>query len=139
MKMAKVNNVPDLDLEIHRVISENAENRYITTKESILDVMKSRVLLVRFANSCFCWMTVTMVYYGLSLNATNLAGNPYANFILVSLVEIPGYSLSYYTMEKMGRKKSTALSLLIGQCASGEGAPGGAWGGLIVTQMFCLC
>ena len=45
---------------------------------------------LRFLNSCFCWMTVTMVYYGLSLNATNLAGNPYTNFILVSLVEIPG-------------------------------------------------
>jgi hypothetical protein len=41
-------------------------------------------------------MVVTMVYYGLSLNATNLAGNPYTNFILVSLVEIPGKTKEFF-------------------------------------------
>ena len=52
--------------------------------------MTAVCLHFRFANTCFCWMTVTMVYYGLSLNATNLSGNPYTNFVLVALVEIPG-------------------------------------------------
>ena len=65
--------------------------------ENLVDIIKSRTMALRFLNSCFCWMVVTMVYYGLSLNATNLAGNPYTNFILVSLVEIPGKTKDFLT------------------------------------------
>jgi len=115
LRMANTNKVPDINLEIHRTSRSNSgENEGELPSETLVDIIKSRTMALRFLNSCFCWMVVTMVYYGLSLNATNLAGNPYTNFILVSLVEIPGYSLSYFTMEKIGRKKSTALSLLIG-------------------------
>ena len=111
LTMAKVNKVgPDFDLDNHR-ISQNRQNAPV---ENLLNVIKNWTLGFRFLNTCFCWLTVTMVYYGLSLNATNLAGNPFLNFILVSLVEVPGYSASYFTMEKFGRRKSTALSLFLG-------------------------
>lgn len=36
-----------------------------------------------------------IVFYGLSLNSTNLSGNKYLNFALVCLIEIPGYSLAW--------------------------------------------
>lgn len=114
MKMAKINKVPDIDLDIHRVSSDFRQTTSNQVSENLMDVIKSPTLLVRFANTAFCWITVTMVYYGLSLNATNLAGDPFTNFILVSLVEIPGYSLSYFTMERYGRRKSTAFSLVLG-------------------------
>ena len=45
-----------------------------------------------FANS--------IVYYGLALDSSNLAGNKYLNFFLLGLVEIPAYILAYFTMEK---------------------------------------
>ena len=93
--MAKMNGVPDIDLNDYK---QRETNDVIIVKESILDVLKTKRLLLRILNMCFCWCTVTMVYYGLSLNATNLAGNPYSNFLLVSLVEIPGkskFDLSY--------------------------------------------
>ncbi len=57
---------------------------------------------------------VTFTYYGLSLNATSLAGDPYLNFFLVSLIEAPGYALSYVTMEKLGRRFSVSSSFLLG-------------------------
>jgi OCT family organic cation transporter-like MFS transporter 4/5 len=114
LKMAKVNKIPNFDLENHRKNSSDEGQQQVRSNEGLWDIIKTWPLFLRFVNACFCWMTVTMVYYGLSFNATNLAGSPYTNFLLVSLVEIPGYSLSYFTMEKMGRKKSTSLSLLIG-------------------------
>ena len=40
---------------------------------------------------CYQWMGVTMCYYGLSLASTSLAGDPYVNYILSVLMEIPGY------------------------------------------------
>lgn len=110
-RMATVNKITDFNLDDHRLQQGSPQ---VQVKESLLNVIKCTPLAFRFANCCFCWMTVTMVYYGLSLNATNLAGSPYTNFILVALVELPGYSLSYFTMERLGRRKSTALSLLIG-------------------------
>lgn len=53
------------------------------------------------------------MFYGLSLNSTNLNGNKYLNFILVCLVEIPGLSLAWIAMNKIGRRWSLGGSLLI--------------------------
>lgn len=86
-------------------------------KEGLLDLLKSKVLLLRSVNVCYCWFVVSMSFYGLSMNATSLAGDPYLNFLLVSLVEIPGYTLSYLSMERYGRRKSISISLLIGGVA----------------------
>ena len=87
--MAKFNGVPAINLNDYKQMETNDVT---IVKETILDILKTKRLLLRILNMCFCWCTVTMVYYGLSLNATNLAGNPYTNFLLVSLVEIPGKS-----------------------------------------------
>ena len=47
-------------------------------------------------------------------NSGNLApGDPYLNFLLSSLVEIPGYTLSYVCMEKLGRRLSVCITLCI--------------------------
>ena len=55
-----------------------------------------------------------MVYYGLTMGASSLVpGDPYLNFLAVSLVEIPGYTLSYVTMNKLGRKWSMTLCLTV--------------------------
>ena len=47
-------------------------------------------LCYRFVNS--------MVYYGVSLYSSNLAGDKYLNFFLLSVVEIPGYVVTMFTM-----------------------------------------
>lgn len=46
----------------------------------------------------------TLVYYGLWINATDIAGNKYLNFILVSAVEIPAGLLNILVMEKLSRR-----------------------------------
>lgn len=44
----------------------------------------------------------------------NFFSDPYLNFLLVALVEVPGYTLSYISMQKLGRRPSVAISLVIG-------------------------
>ena len=56
----------------------------------MLDLMKDRTLFWRLANQCFTWLVIVLGYYGLSLTAVSLSGDPYLNFFLVSLVELPG-------------------------------------------------
>lgn len=53
------------------------------------------------------------VFYGLSVNSTSMSGNKYINFALVSLVEIPGYTIAWVSIQKIGRRFSLVGSLLL--------------------------
>ena len=59
-------------------------------KETMLDLLKDSVLVWRLLNLCSTWLIIILGYYGLSLSSVSLSGDPYLNFFLVSLVEIPG-------------------------------------------------
>ena len=43
-------------------------------------------------------MVITLVYYGLSLSAGELAGNRYINNFLSGMVEIPAYTVSFFIL-----------------------------------------
>lgn len=98
-----------------------ADNELVktTSKQSscesypIRDIFKSPKLLWRIANCCFCFITNTLVYYGLSLNSVTLAGDKHMNFIFACLVELPGFLISYIVMSKLGRRPSQSGSLII--------------------------
>ncbi|XP_013173627.1 PREDICTED: organic cation transporter protein-like [Papilio xuthus] len=79
----------------------------------VLQVLKSRVLMTRLCICAFWWVTVTFIYYGLSINSVSLAGNSYINYVLTSLIEIPGYALSVVTLDRFGRKKSIITAYFI--------------------------
>lgn len=52
------------------------------------------------------WIAVTLVYYGLTISSTDIAGDKYLNFSLVLFVEIPACLLNWLIMEGMSRKMS---------------------------------
>ena len=83
-------------------------------QEGLLKWLRHKTLALRSLNLAYTWLVITMTYYGLSMSSATLAGDPYLNFFLVSLVEVPGYTLSYVTMVKMGRRPSVSISMLIG-------------------------
>ena len=86
----------------------------IERSESFLDLLKRPRLLCRLINVFINWFVITMIYYGLSMNAASLAGDVYTNFALLSLCEIPGYTISYLGMNYVGRRFSLSSSLLVG-------------------------
>uniref|UniRef100_A0A336KAG2 CSON004020 protein n=1 Tax=Culicoides sonorensis TaxID=179676 RepID=A0A336KAG2_CULSO len=81
--------------------------------EMIKEVFRSKVMIVRGLILFYNWATCAFVFYGLSLNSVNLIGNKYLNFTLVSLIEIPGYSMAWYAMNKIGRRLSLSGSLFL--------------------------
>ena len=87
------------------------------TQESMVDLLRRPVLTCRLLVVFLCWFVITMIYYGLSMNASSLAGDVYVNFALLSLCEIPGYTISYVGMTWLGRKASLSSSLLVGGVA----------------------
>lgn len=58
-------------------------------------------------------ISITLVFYGLSIGATNIAGDKYLNFILVSLVEIPACFLNWLVMESMPRRISLSCMFVL--------------------------
>lgn len=78
-----------------------------------LQVLKSKVIMSRLFICSFWWITVTFIYYGLSINSVSLAGNSYVNYILTALVEIPGYCISVLTLDRFGRKSSIMTAFFV--------------------------
>lgn len=70
----------------------------------VAEVFRHKPILLRCLVSPFWWITTTFVYYGLSINAVNMSGNLYLNYILSVAVEIPGYWSAVLLMNKVGRR-----------------------------------
>ncbi|XP_074662567.1 uncharacterized protein LOC141915059 [Tubulanus polymorphus] len=61
------------------------------------------------------WFVDAIAYFGLSFTATSLSGDPYINFCLTALVEIPAIFIALFLLERYGRRLPTsAFHLLAG-------------------------
>ncbi|ALC44949.1 CG7458, partial [Drosophila busckii] len=106
--------------QLDELLASNRE-KLQQTNESQYPIMKTaRFFVWRIANCCFCWFTHTLIALGLSLNSVNLGGNKYNNFMLNGFVQIPGLLLPLIIMDRIGRRYSLCMSLLL--CAICMGA-----------------
>lgn len=78
-----------------------------------LNLLKSRVLMSRFAVCCWCWISTTFVYYGLTINSVSLSGDKYVNFALNMAMEIVASLLIMMALERFGRKRSIFVAFLL--------------------------
>lgn len=70
----------------------------------IVEVFRHKAVLCRCIVAPVWWITMTFIYYGLSINSVNMSGNQYLNYMAVSAVEIPGYWTAVFLMSYVGRK-----------------------------------
>lgn len=106
-KVAKMNNkeLSEKSLQALRDTAE-AEKNAEKPKEPwlVVLVLRSKIILLRSCVSPIWWITNTLVYYGMSINAVNLSGNRYLNYVYVALVEIPRYWTAILLLDRIGRK-----------------------------------
>lgn len=105
-KVAKLNSIEFSDRML-----ENIETRKDESKVSFAQIINSRVLLTRFVLCCSAWLGIFFLYFGFVLNSVSLAGDPYLDFTLQTLVEIPGCILPLCVVDKFGRRSSLSASL----------------------------
>lgn len=81
----------------------------------VTSIFTSARLFLRLLNLSICWMTCAFVYYGLNLSATAIEGdgNKYISFILVVASEIPGLLASIYLLDKIGRRRTLIITLVL--------------------------
>lgn len=124
-RAAKTNGVviSDAMQKKFRQLEADEENKEL--KKSLEDASKgevwtalkgmlcSRVMCLRILVLLYNFAINALVYFGLSLNSVSLSGNKYSNFVLVSIVEIPGYYLGLVTIDKFGRVSSFIASMIL--------------------------
>lgn len=79
-----------------------------------LDLFKTRNMLKKTLIICGCWFANSVVYYGLSLNAGKLNGNPYFIIFLMGIVEMPAYVVILYFLDRVGHRALISTMMLLG-------------------------
>lgn len=79
--------------------------------ETVKVFFKSKRILGRSLVTLVNWLTNTLVYYGISFNTGELAGDPYLNFTLSFLLELCAILVSHYTLDHFGRKKPYVINM----------------------------
>lgn len=81
------------------------------------DLFKTPKMLQKTLIICCCWFTNSVVYYGLSLNTGKLNGNPYFIMFLMGVVELPGYVIIMYFLDRVGHRALISSMMLLGGIA----------------------
>lgn len=126
------------ELESLKMRIVEKKNTKVKEKSDILSALKSKTVVLRLLNCCYCFFVNDLVYFGLSVHSVALGGNKYTNFILIGLSEIPAVLSSYVLMDKLGRKWSIFLSMMIsgGACILTEYLPEDATTWRLVLFIF---
>ncbi|XP_009594672.1 organic cation/carnitine transporter 4-like [Nicotiana tabacum] len=128
-----------VDSEVNN--DDDALHSQSDTKEalngSLLDVLKSPLTRFRLFLAVVINFFVSVVYYGLSLNAVNLGTNLYVNVALNAMAEMPAYFLTALLLDKLGRKPLAMWTMWFSGafCLAGSLMKGyGAWK---IVRMVC--
>ena len=102
---------------------EDEEDEYrkgeVKKSPGILALFRTPNLRIKTITLFLNWFVGGVLYYGLSLGATSLDGNPYINFLLSAAVEIPGYGLNIFTLDhpRFGRRRTVAGFMMLAAVA----------------------
>ncbi|XP_035223447.1 organic cation transporter 1-like isoform X2 [Stegodyphus dumicola] len=90
------------------------EEKKAGLQNSASDILKVPHMRKVFIFMTICWTANYLIYYGLQMNIYNLSGNEFINFFLLSLMETPGNLLSWFFMERYGRRFTITAGFILG-------------------------
>ncbi|XP_030649955.1 solute carrier family 22 member 5-like [Chanos chanos] len=100
------------------VIFKKLEGEEKTSKpeetHNILDLLRTRNIRHTTLILCLVWLTLSMGYFGLSLNTSRLHGDPFLNCFFSAAIEVPAYIISWLSLRYLPRRLSSSLSMLLG-------------------------
>ncbi|GFS15325.1 solute carrier family 22 member 21 [Elysia marginata] len=66
----------------------------------------------------FQWCAISIIFYGLSFGVSSFSGNLYLNIALMSIVEIPVHTMTFFLFNKIGRRWTTFAYFFVGTVAA---------------------
>ncbi|KAK1281040.1 Organic cation/carnitine transporter 4 [Acorus gramineus] len=102
--------------------------------DSVLDVLRAPITRARLCVTVLINFITSMVYYGLSLNVTNLNTNLHINVVLNAAAEVPAFALTTALLDQIGRKPLTIGTMWLAGAAC---LIGGSLGSMKTARMVC--
>uniref|UniRef100_A0A914DVP5 Major facilitator superfamily (MFS) profile domain-containing protein n=1 Tax=Acrobeloides nanus TaxID=290746 RepID=A0A914DVP5_9BILA len=94
-----------LNVDISKLMEISDEDSSKNEEKSFIsEVFSNKRLAIDTLILAYLWTCDTLVYYGLSLFSTQLAGNNYVNYMLSGLVELPSYIIAPFLLDWWGRR-----------------------------------
>ncbi|KAL4721711.1 hypothetical protein ACJJTC_011817, partial [Scirpophaga incertulas] len=119
-KSETINNVSIPKDHYHQVEKEATKQRDArkyesreSNQSSFKQILTSQMIWKRLFICSTLWTASTLVYYGLSINAIELSGNSYLNYIVVIIIEAPANVCKLILLDRYGRKKVIAIAFLL--------------------------
>ncbi|XP_028278782.1 solute carrier family 22 member 15-like [Parambassis ranga] len=112
--MALRNGNTAYQLMLQRVGLPKAGNRD-NRDAGVLQLLIHPVLRQRTMVLMYVWYACSLVYFGLTLGASEMSGSRYINVAMYGLVELPAYPICIFLINKhwAGRRKSMAIFLCL--------------------------
>ncbi|KAF8778842.1 Organic cation transporter protein like [Argiope bruennichi] len=111
-KAAKRNGFDLSDVKLNEVISHTTKiHAAESEKVNVLQLFKPG-LWQKTVIILYLWFTNAFMYYGISYNTNELAGDPFLNFALYGVIEIPAYAITLFVIQSKGRRMPQAMSCI---------------------------
>ncbi|XP_070183864.1 organic cation transporter protein-like [Littorina saxatilis] len=102
---------PSLESTLEKSVETNEAS--VKASRIVRQLFRHPRLLVRTLVIFFNWCVISMTYYGLSLNVGNLGGSLRLNFLVSCVMELAGYLLAWFLLERLGRNRSHCCFMLV--------------------------
>ncbi|XP_072486097.1 organic cation/carnitine transporter 2-like [Notamacropus eugenii] len=89
-------------------------NSQTQQSHSILDLIRTQNIRIVTVMSIILWMTISVGYFGLSLDTPNLHGDNYVNCFLSAMIEVPAYIFAWLLLQYLPRRYSMSAALFLG-------------------------
>ncbi|KAM9346797.1 solute carrier family 22 member 4-like [Symphorus nematophorus] len=108
-------------IDAPHVIFLSAKTETATTQKeeslSLLDLLKTTNIRKITLMLWLIWFASSVSYFGISFNMSGLNGNPFLNYFLLTVVEVPGYTASWLAARSLPRRLSSISFTLLGALA----------------------
>ncbi|KAM7398323.1 hypothetical protein PAMA_006301 [Pampus argenteus] len=101
-------------VEAPPVIFKESETTCRSRTYTMLDILRSKNIRCITLMCLLLWMAINVGYFGLSLNTSNLSGDPFMNCFLSATTEVPAYVVSTWLLKKCPRRALLSSFLIIG-------------------------
>ncbi|XP_048583116.1 organic cation transporter protein isoform X2 [Nematostella vectensis] len=96
------------------IYEEQQRQEKTTRRYTPLDMIKTPKLRRRTIIVCFNWFVVSIIYFGFVLYITSLSGDVYINFLLMSIIDVFNTPISWFLLQKIGRRLTHCSIMLTG-------------------------
>ncbi|XP_055945328.1 organic cation transporter protein-like [Argiope bruennichi] len=132
----------NIDSRLKVMVKTKQVNESKIESVSILDLFRTPGLCQMTLILYFTWFSGLFVYYGLSYNTNELAGDPFVNFALSGAIEFPAYFFTMYAIYWKGRKIPMSMTMGLGglACLLTYPLPSDSWFSTTLSMIgkFCI-